>query len=130
MERGGDHTLTLEPRGDFTGTVPVTLIRVANDTDVAVRRGESVTLTLSTLGQRASASIDLVAGETLSVTIVSRDVVSGIAATPAIELPGGTERLAIFGSRTITASVDGTYRIVLESSENDDFIGSMTFEVD
>ena len=130
VERGGDHTLTLEPRGDFTGTVPVTLIRVANDTDVAVRRGESVTLTLSTLGQRASASIDLVAGETLSVTIVSRDVVSGIAATPAIELPGGTERLAIFGSRTITASVDGTYRIVLESSENDDFIGSMTFEVD
>jgi hypothetical protein len=125
----GDYTLTLDPRNDFTGVVSITLIRVASDTDITVNKGQRFTLTISTFGQTATASIDLSAGETLTVSRVSTDVQSGIAAIPAVESPGGTDRFLIIGSRTITASVGGAYQIVLRSSEQDGFIGTMTFEV-
>lgn len=126
---GGQYTLTLQPNDDFTGTVPVNLVSIADDTNTTVSRGQAFTLTLNTLGQRATASFDATVGDTFTVTESVVDAVSGLTITPHVQPPDGANPLAVFGSRTITATVSGTYQIVLDSSELDDFIGTVAFEL-
>ena len=127
VDAGGSYRLTLRPDGSFTGTVAVEVVSVADDTDIVVERGDVFTLTLTTLGQRATASFAVRAGESFTVTRSGTDTVSGIAAIPGILVPDDPDPVAVFGTRTLTAEASGTYRVVLDSSERDDFIGSMSF---
>lgn len=124
----GNYTLTLQPDDSFTGVVPITLISIADDTSINVDRGQTFTLTLSTLGQFAVALFELTEGDVFTVTTRTTDNVSGASAIPSVLAPGSEQRIAIFGSRTITASVTGIYQIVLGSSSSV-FLGSVEFEI-
>jgi len=125
----GNFTLTLQST-DFTGTVPVQLISIADDTQMSVSPGETFTMALTTLGQRATASFEALEGETFTISVLSSDTVSGLNAISSIQPPGDAGSLAIFGSRTFTADTSGTYQVVLDSTEQDNFIGSIVFELE
>ena len=124
----GNYTLTLQS-DDFTGTVPVQLTLIADDTQIDVSRGQTFTLALTTLGQRATATFDAVEGETFTVLVRDRTTVSGLISTPSIQPPDSDITLAVFDSRTFTTEASGTYQVVLDSSEIDNFIGSVVFEL-
>ena len=125
----GNYTLTLQPNDSFVGVVPISLISVADDIHINVNRGQTFTMTLSTLGQRAVASFDAIEGDVFTVTATTTNSVSGGSAIPAIQLPGDEQSLAIFGSRTFTALVTGTYQIELNSPNFDNFVGAVEFEI-
>ena len=124
----GNYTLTLQSDG-FTGTVPIQLLLIADDTQININRGQTFTLTLTTLGQRASANFEALEGETFTVFVRGTNTVSGLISTPNIQPPGSDITLAIFDSRTFTAETSGTYQVVLYSSEIDNSIGSVDFEL-
>lgn len=123
----GVHRLTLIPQGSFTGVVPISLLEVADDTNVDVSSGQTFSLTLSTLGQRASASFEMLEGQSFTVTADTTNMVSGVAMIPAVIRPDNNSPVAIFGSRTITASVTGTYQISIVSTELNRFTGTVEF---
>ena len=125
---GGDYTLTLQA-DDFTGIVPISIVSIADDTAIAVNRGDTFTLALTTLGQRAIATFDAVAGESYTVVIQQRNTVSGLSGAPYIQPPADALSLPIFGSRTFTVESSGTVQVVLDSTEQDNFIGSVEFEL-
>jgi len=102
---------------------------VADDTQIDVNRGQTFTLTLTTLGQRATANFEAVEGESFTVLVRDRDTVSGLISNPSIQSEAGDISLTVFGSRTFTAESAGTYQVVLDSSENDNFIGSVVLEI-
>jgi hypothetical protein len=125
----GIYTLTLIPEGAFTGMVPISLVSVADDINVSVSLGQTFSLALSTLGQRASASFELVEGQSLTVTATTTSTLSGIAMIPAVLRPDNVLPLAIFGSRTITAQVTGTYQVYILSTETNGFTGVVEFSL-
>lgn len=75
---GGTYSLTLSPQDTFTGVVPVTLIRIAGDISTNTNRGETFTLSLSTLGQQAEALFDMVEGDVFTVTEIDNVIVTGL----------------------------------------------------
>jgi hypothetical protein len=126
----GTYTVLLEPDRDFTGTVPIEVIAVADDVELRVNRGETFTLSISTLGQRSTALFSAQAGESFTVTLISSEVSSGLRAIPRIFPPGGVSPLSVVtNGRSFTAEQTGQYQLVVEPRENDDFIGSITFEL-
>jgi hypothetical protein len=96
---------------------------------VSVSLGQTFSLALSTLGQRASASFELVEGQSLTVTATTTSTLSGIAMIPAVLRPDNVLPLAIFGSRTITAQVTGTYQVYILSTETNGFTGVVEFSL-
>jgi len=126
----GNYSLTLLPSDSFTGVVPITLESIADDINIDVSRGQTFTLTLSTLGQRAAASFNVSQGETFTVTATAVNTDSGSAIIPAVLQPGNAQFFAIFGSRTFTAEETGTYQVVIGSSDPSSFIGTVEFEID
>ncbi len=126
--QAGDYTLTLQA-ADFTGTVPISIVSIADDTVISVNRGDTFTLALTTLGQRAIATFEAVAGESYTVIVTQRNTISGLSGAPFIQPPDDALSLPIFGSRTFTVASSGTVQIVLDSTEQDNFIGSVEFEL-
>ncbi len=126
--QGGDYTLTLQA-DDFTGTVPISIVSIADDTEISVNRGDTFTLALSTLGQRAIATFDAVAGESYTVVVKARNTVSGLSSAPKIQPPDGALSLTVFDSRTFTLESSGSVQIILDSTQQDNFIGSVEIEL-
>lgn len=125
----GIYTVLLTPVGAYTGTVPIELIAIADDYGVAVSRGQRFTLTLTTLGQRAVASFDAQVGEVFTITENVVESVSGLSPLPYIKPPDDGSRLVIFSTRTFTVERSGMYQVVLDSSEQNNFIGTVEFQL-
>jgi hypothetical protein len=108
----GPYTIVLEPEGTATGTQRLVVHDVADDSVVSVQPDDEVELRISTPGQRASATIELVAGDRMYI-----ETVDSIDGDLVITGPDGIESASAFSFHDlglITATVDGLYTITIE----------------
>lgn len=109
---GGTYTITIEPEGATTGTQRLTVHDVADDSVATVGFDDEVDLVVSTPGQRASAAIQLAAGERIYVETVD-DVEGDLVVTG----PDGVEIDSVFSFQDaglIEADAGGVYRVTIE----------------
>ncbi len=112
---GGRHTIRIEPDDASTGTQRVIVHRVAADTVVEAQLGRDIRLRVATPGQRASASIELDAGERIYIETVER-----IAGRLVVVGPDGTEVTSKFASQDVgfvVATVPGIYTVTVEPED-------------
>jgi len=121
----GTHTITIRPNDANTGTQQLTIHTVADDTTTPATLDTDTTLTITTPGQQASATIDLTTGERISIEIVER-----ISGRLVVAGPDGAEVATVFTSgrpQTIEAPTGGTYTITLEPDDAN--TGTLVIEI-
>ncbi len=109
----GVYTITIDAEDAATGTQRLIVHRVGDDTVIPARLGTEVDLRVSTPGQRASASIELVAGDEVDIETIER-----LAGRLIVTDPVGNEVVSTLTSRArFTAASAGTYAITVEPQD-------------
>ena len=107
----GAYTITIEPEDATTGVQRLVVHQVADDTVIAAALDSDVELVISTPGQRATATIELAAGEQVFV-----ETVESVRGRLVVVGPDGTEMASVISSQdagTVTAAAAGTYTITV-----------------